>query len=172
MAKERKARCYSKPTTRAYTRKSKYKKKGFIKAIPGAKLSRFHMGDKLKKFPKEVRLVSREAGYVRNNALESCRMFLNRHFQRKFGAKGYHMVINIFPHQILRENKMLTGAGADRMQSGMQKSFGKAMGSAAKLKKGTVIFRVGVEEDGVEFASETLKRANSRIPAKVDVKVV
>ena len=172
MATLRKGHCYSKPTTRSYTRKSKYKKKGFIKAIPASKLNRYHLGDKLKKFPKEVRLVAKEQFNVRSNALESCRMFLNRHLQKKFGAKGYHMVINVFPHQILRENKMLTGAGADRMQSGMQRSFGKAMGTAARLKKGTIIFRVGVPVDGVDFASTTLKRANTRIPGKVEIKVV
>ena len=50
MATLRKGKCYSKPNTRPYTRKSKYKKKGFIKAVPDSKLARFHMGDKLKNF--------------------------------------------------------------------------------------------------------------------------
>ena len=169
MATLRKAHVYSKPTTRSYTRKSKYRRKGFIKAVPASKLARFHMGDKLKEFPKEVRLISKNEGYIRSNALESARVFLNRHLQKKFGSKGYHMVVNIFPHQILRENKMLTGAGADRMQSGMQRAFGKAMGTAAKVNKGTIIFRVGVPQDGVDFASKTLKRANTKFPGKLDV---
>ncbi len=39
---------------------------------------------------------------------------------------------------------MITGAGADRMQTGMQLSFGKASGKAALLKPGSKIFFLAV----------------------------
>jgi large subunit ribosomal protein L10e len=168
MATLRKGKCYRKPT-RAYVRKSKYKKKGFIKAIPPSKIVRFHMGDIKKEFPASIRLVSKEIFQVRHNALESCRQMLNKHFQTSFGPKGYHFHINIVPHQILRENKMLTGAGADRMQTGMAHSFGKAVGTAAIVKRDSVIFTVKVNENNVEEAKKILEKARARIPGRAIV---
>ena len=35
------------------------------------------------------------------------------------GADGYALRIHVYPHQILRENKQATGAGADRVSQGM-----------------------------------------------------
>ena len=49
MAGLRKGRSYRK-VKRAYTRKSKFKTKAFIKAIPPHKIAKFKMGDLLKKF--------------------------------------------------------------------------------------------------------------------------
>ncbi len=171
MAQLRKANAYKK-TTRAYTRKSKYKKKGFIKVVPASKIIKFNMGDLKKEFPKKVKLISKDTFQVRHNALESCRTLVNRQLSKRFGNKGYRFTINQFPHHVLRENKMLTGAGADRMQSGMKHSFGKAMGTAAQLKPGKTIFTVDVNESDVEFAKKALEKTKSRIPGKVRVEII
>lgn len=171
MATLRKGKAY-RNVTRAYTRKSKFKKKGFIKAVPNHKIVRFHMGDNLKKYPKTVKLIAKEKFQVRHNALESCRILINKKLQTKFGNKGYHFFINIYPHHVLRDNKMLTGAGADRMQTGMQQSFGKVVGTAAQVKNGTTIFTVNVSEEGVDFVKEALSKAKPRIAGKVAVEVV
>ena len=169
MATLRKGKCY-REVKRAYTRKSKYKKKGFVKSTAASKVVKYHMGDTSKDFKKIVKLVSKDKYQVRHNALESCRMLINRQLIKKFGPKGYHMFINVFPHHILRENKMLTGAGADRMQSGMKHAFGKAMGSAAQVKKGTTIFTVMVDsEEG--FVSDLMKKVKTRLPGPVMVEV-
>ena len=169
MATLRKAKCY-RNVVRAYTRKSKYKKKGFVKAPPTSKVVKFHMGDTQKKFENTVTVISRDKYQIRNNALESCRVLVNRQLSRKFGPKGYHMCINIYPHHILRENKMLTGAGADRMQSGMKHSFGKAMGSAAQVKKGTTLFTVMVDDE-TEYVSKVMKQVKNRLPGPIMVEV-
>ncbi|MCD4759827.1 50S ribosomal protein L16 [archaeon] len=168
MASLRKANAY-RNVTRAYTRKSKYKKKGFIKAVPTHKIVRFHMGDNKKEFSDSVKLVSKEKFQIRHNALESCRVLINRQLMKKFGSKGYHFYINIYPHHVLRDNRMLTGAGADRMQTGMQQAFGKVTGTAAQVKKGTTIFTVNVPEDGVEFVRGILSKAKPRIAGKIGV---
>ncbi len=169
MATLRKAKCY-RNIERAYTRKSKYKKKGFVKSPTAIKIVKYHMGDTTKDFKKVVKLVSKDKYQVRHNALESCRMLINRQLIKKFGPKGYHMFINIFPHHILRENKMLTGAGADRMQSGMKHAFGKAMGSAAQVKKGTTIFTVMVDNEEI-FVLELMKKVKNRLPGPVSVEI-
>nr|MBI4156236.1 ribosomal protein L16 [Candidatus Woesearchaeota archaeon] len=65
--------------------------------------------------------------------------------------------------------KMLTGAGADRMQSGMQKAFGRPIGLAAQVKEQQPIFTVYVDNKDLEFARETLKKAFSRLPCTCKV---
>src|SRR3990167_10306016 len=123
---ERKFKCYRK-VKRAYTRKSRFKVKGYIKAVPTNKLVKFNFGDNKRIFPHKVFLVSKEKIQVRHNALESARTSVVRRLTNTLG-KDYHFQIRAYPHHVLRENKMITGAGADRMQTGMQRSFGKAMG--------------------------------------------
>jgi large subunit ribosomal protein L10e len=170
MAQLRKGNAYRK-LIRPYTRKSKFKKKGFIKVTQDPKITKFRMGDLKKEFPKKVKLISKASFNMRHNAMESCRMLVNRHLAKRFGNKGYQFIINKYPHHILRENKMLTGAGADRMQSGMKHSFGKSMGSAAQIKPGATIFTVCVEEGGEKFAKEVLLKTKSRITGKVAIEM-
>ena len=171
MASLRKANAY-RNVTRAYTRKSKYKKKGFIKAVPAHKIGKFHMGETNKEFPSAVKLISKEKFQIRHNALESVRMLVNRQLIKKFGNKGYHFCINIYPHHVLRNNKMLSGAGADRMQTGMKQSFGKVEGMAAQVKDKTVIFTAEVSEEGADFAREMLMKTKSRIPGRTTIEIV
>ncbi|MBS3172103.1 50S ribosomal protein L16 [Candidatus Woesearchaeota archaeon] len=170
MATLRKGNCY-KHVTRAYTRRSKYKAKGFIKAIPASKIVRFHMGDVKAEFSRKVMLVSKERMQIRHNALESARVLVNRHLQKNFGNNGYHFLVHLYPHHVLRENKMLTGAGADRMQKGMQKSFGRAVGVAAQTRIGTVVFTIFVNENNLESAKKSMEMARSRMPGTYSVVV-
>ena len=65
---------------------------------------------------------------------------------------------------------MLTGAGADRMQTGMSQSFGKPMGRAAMVKKGQVLFILGVKDAKHEvIARKLISSVKSRIPCRVSV---
>jgi large subunit ribosomal protein L10e len=167
MASLRKGKCY-REVKRAYTRKSKYKKKGFIKAPIAIKIVKYHMGNPRRTFSKTLKLISTGKYQIRHNALEACRVVMNRGLSRKFGIENYHFHINIFPHHILRENKMLTGAGADRMQSGMKHAFGKAVGSAAQVKKGSTLFTVMVDEN-TEFVQKLLDSTRHRLPGPVKI---
>ena len=75
-----------------------------------------------------------------------------------------------FPHHIQRENKMLTGAGADRMQTGMQLSFGKPMGKAAILKKNGRIFVIAVQnEKAVQSARKLINQVKSKLPCRTKI---
>lgn len=165
MAGLRKGHSYSKYFKRAYTRKSKFKKKGYVKAVPTSKIVKYDMGDLKKEFPKKVHLVSKQKVQLRHNAIESSRIMINRKLHKTLGT-NYRLKLRVYPHHVLRENKMLTGAGADRMQSGMQRAFGKAMGVAAQVKKGQKIFTAYVEESDVEKARTALKSSMSRLPQK------
>ncbi len=162
--------CYRKPKKRPYTRKSKYKARAFIKSVPNIKVVKFDLGDLKREFLAQVDLVSKENIQIRHNAIESARQVVIRRLGET--NKPYHFKIRIYPHNVLRENKMLTGAGADRMQTGMQRSFGRAIGSAAILKPKQPIFSVYVDKDAVDAVKLALRAAFSKMPGRCGVVVV
>ncbi len=167
MAKLRKFSCY-RSIERPYTRKSKYKNKGYIKAVPSPNISRYNMGDSKRKFSHQVDLISTVDLQVRSNAIESARQVGNRRLEVNLG-NNYYFIVRTFPHHALRENKMLVGAGADRMQTGMQRSFGSVIGVAAQVRKNQPIFSVYVDKNGLETAKEALKIANTRLPRRFNI---
>ncbi len=169
MAGLRKGCCYRK-VERSYTRKSKYKAKGYIKAIPNHKISRFQMGDNAKKFAYKVKLVSKSTIQIRHNAIESARLVVNRKLEVGLG-KDYFFIINIFPHHALRENRKLGGAHADGLQTGMAHSFGKVVNRAAQVRRGATLFTAFVNDNGLELAKTALKSANPRLPGQCTIQV-
>jgi large subunit ribosomal protein L10e len=77
---------------------------------------------------------------------------------------GYHLKIRVYPHQIVRENPMATGAGADRVQNGMRKSFGKSISSEAIVKKNQKILTIDTTKKNILDAKEALRRASMKLP--------
>src|SRR3990167_392706 len=149
----RKANSYSKKKVGAFTRKSSVKNKAYIKTIPPKIITKFSMGkDDLSKFKHRLTLVSRENAQLRQNAIESCRQYLHKELDEKF-TNQYFFRIFPYPHHIQRENRMITGAGADRMQTGMQLAFGKAAGKAALVKKDSGIFFIAIANQKAEQLS-------------------
>lgn len=159
--------CYRK-VKRAYTRKSKYRAKGYVRAVPVSKVIKFDQGDLKKEFESKTDMLCKDRIQIRHNAIESARQVINRKLSTKLG-KNYHLQVRVVPHHVLRENKMLTGAGADRMQTGMQKAFGKAMGLAAQIKIGQPIFSVFTDKKDVEFTKVALKAGIHKLPCKCSV---
>jgi len=170
MASLRKGKCY-KSAVRPYTRKSKVKSKSYIRTIPANRIVRYEMGDPKKKFKYEISIVSKEKAQIRHNAIESARQVTNRRLQLRIGVANYFLQIKVFPHHILRENRMISGAHADRLQTGMSHSFGKPMGLAAQIKKGKKIFTLRVNENGIEYGKEALKLSVPRFPVKCLIEV-
>jgi len=169
----RKASAYSKKKVVPYTRISKKRQKSFIKTVPPQKIVKFTMGKENLfnngKLPHTLTLISLEKVQIRHNALEACRQFINKKLDKGLSGQYLFKVIP-FPHHIQRENKMLTGAGADRMQTGMQLSFGKAVGKSAILKKGKGIFFIALpNEKAVVLARKTIQQVKSKLPVKVRV---
>jgi len=164
----RKALAYSKKKVRPYTRKSKTKSKSYIKTIPQQKIVKFRMG-KIKdhesgKFKNIVKLIAGEKVLIRDNALESARQHILKVLEEEIPGQ-YYFEVKVFPHHILRENKTLTGAGADRMQTGMQKSFGTVMGRAAIIKPGQTIFLVSFfHEKQRSIVNKALNKIKAKIP--------
>jgi len=132
--------------------------------VPGSKIALFDMGNLSKDFPVSLSLVAKEACQIRHNALEAARIFANRYLVKEVGRKNFHLKIRLYPHHVLRENKIASGAGADRVSSGMRHAFGKAVGTAARVKPGQRILSVGVEEQNFDDAKEALRRASYKLP--------
>jgi len=157
---------------RPYTRISKYNKKNFVRGgFPHMKVIKFDLGDKNGEFDTVIRLNSTRAMNIRHNALESARLTSNRYLEGKL-LKSYHLKIKIYPFHILRENPLASGAGADRMSTGMKKSFGKIIGSAARVKVGQTLMEVRVNKENIKIGKEALKRASKKMPCSCRVNVI
>lgn len=169
----RKGAAYSKRKVVPYTRKSKKKKKSYIKTIPPVSIVKFSMGKeelfKKGKFPYHLTMIATENVQIRDSALEACRQFINRKLEDNFSGQFFFRVL-VHPHHIQRENKMLTGAGSDRMQTGMQLAFGKAADRAAITKHGKPIFFIAVQNKKAEqFVRRILHQINSKLPCKTRI---
>ena len=169
----RKANSYSKRRVVPYTRVSKQKNKAYIKTVPPQSIVKFTMGSEplfnAGKFPHQLTVISEEKAQVRHNALEATRQYINKKMDTEFLGQYLFKVIP-YPHHIQRENKMLTGAGADRMQTGMQLSFGKAVGKSAIVKPGSRIFFIAVTNPkAVTFVREIVREIKSKLPCRIKV---
>lgn len=60
---------------------------------------------------------------------------------------------------VLRINKMLSCAGADRLQTGMRGAFGKPQGTCARVSIGQVLLSVRCKDANGNHAQEALRRA-------------
>jgi len=170
MAKLRKGVSYRR-IERPYTRKSKYKKKAFVKAIPTNKIISYDMGDATKTFEYTLYLISKDIVQARHNAIESARQTCNRHLEKNLGKSNYYLKVMVYPHHVLRENPLASGAGADRFSTGMQKAFGKPIGLAARVKVGQTLLRISVNKSSLPIARVALKRAQHKFPCGCAIEV-
>ncbi len=169
----RKATCYSKTKPVPYTRKSKKQKLSYIKAVPNSKVTKYRMGDisgfKAGKYKTIMTIRTKEFVQMRDTALEATRQYLNRFLTEGMG-KEFYFELRPYPHHVIRENKMLTGAGADRMSTGMALSFGRTTDRAALIKEGSAIFIIGVTNTKHEQTVRKLVNSmKSRLPCKIMV---
>lgn len=140
-----------------------YTRKEFAKGFPAPKITKFTMGDTKLHFEYEVKLIALEQAQIRHVSLEAARIAANRIVMGKL-VNNYRLDVLPFPHVILRENKMIFGAHADRLQQGMRGSFGKPIGTAARVKPNQTIITIHVNKEGVETAKEALKRGSAKLP--------
>jgi large subunit ribosomal protein L10e len=171
MAKLRRGNAYSRTSQikRPYTRKSKFRAKSYIRASPHSKVVRYEMGNVQKKFEYQLILVVKRDLQIRHNALESARQSGNKLLESRIGKSEYHMQLRKYPHHMLRENVLASGAGADRMSTGMAASYGKVIGLAAQCKKNDPIFVVKVDKKNLLAAKEALIRCKNKLPCQCQI---
>lgn len=137
-------------------------KKSYVKAMPHTSLLVFNMGKDNPGYGMALRLVSEQEIQLRSNSLESARLTCNKYLEKNI-PESYYFKVLVYPHNVIREHKMASGAGADRISKGMALSFGKPVSIAARVKKGQPIFMIKTRPENRNVAAVALKRATSKI---------
>lgn len=145
-----------------WTRYSKRKpRKSFVKAMPHLSLLVYKMGAP-GNYDVETSLVTQEDVQLRDNALESARQAANKYLEKKM-LNQFQFLVLVFPHNVIRENKMIAGAGADRLQKGMRKAYGRPTDRAARIDAGSAIFRITTTSAKMPEIREAYRRAISKL---------
>jgi len=154
---------YRNISKRAYTRRE------YMGGVPGSKIVQFEMGNLSSDFPLETHLIINEACQIRHTALEAARIAVNRRLMKEVGRMNFHFKIRVYPHHVLRENKQATGAGADRVSEGMRLSFGKAVGTAARVDSKQKIFTVYTTLQYVDKVKDALRHGGYKLPSPTHI---
>lgn len=150
-----------------------YTRKEFIKGKPQIKIAKFSGGGKKDAdYDYCVQLCSNEKIQVRHMAIESARLAANKTIEQAAGETGYFSRLRIYPHILLRENKMIATAGADRLQEGMRGAFGKAVSLGARIGRGQVLMEAFVKKEHLEIAKKGMHNAAVKLPITPSVKVI
>lgn len=166
----RPGRCYrdhERPNTRISQTKPS---KSFVKGAPRHVISEFEVGEK-GDYDHKLFLIAKRNVQVRHNAIEAARVMCVQTLERELGKDAkFFARVRIYPHHILRENALATGAGADRFQQGMKASFGSPKSRAAQVDAGQIMFEVHVNKN-TPIAKKALKKASYKLPTpcRIDI---
>ncbi|OEJ85471.1 60S ribosomal protein L10 [Hanseniaspora osmophila] len=159
----RPARCYR------YQKNKPYPKSRYNRAVPDPKIRIFDLGKKkatVDEFPLCVHLVSNELEQLSSEALEAARICANKYITKTVGRDAFHLRVRVHPFHVLRINKMLSCAGADRLQQGMRGAWGKPHGLAARVDIGQIIFSCRAKDSNKDIVVEALRRARYKFPGQ------
>ena len=147
-----------------------FTRKDYTGGIPVPRIQQFVSGNRQIDFPSTYNLVVKEQCQIRHTALEAARIAANKYISKRAGAQNYKLIVRVYPHHILRENKQATGAGADRVSQGMRKSFGKNVGTAARVKAGQEVMTIQIPKQMELQAKMALKKASQKLPSPVYIR--
>jgi large subunit ribosomal protein L10e len=137
--------------------------------VPDPKIRLYDIGKKKSQwddFPCCVHLVSKEKEMISSESLESARIAANKYMTTKTGKDAFHMRIRVHPWHTVRINKMLSCAGADRLQQGMRQAFGKPYIKTARVAIDQVLMSIRTKPNFVEHAKEALNRARFKFAGR------
>jgi large subunit ribosomal protein L10e len=147
-----------------------YVRREYISGKPQLKIAKFSSGQPKSDYDYKVELLMNEKLQIRHNALESARLAANKTMATA-GDMSFFSRLTVYPHVILRENKMIATAGADRLQEGMRRAFGKAMGLAARVRPQQSIYEAYVMKTNLDLAKRGLKVAASKLGCPTEVRI-
>ena len=145
--------------------------KVYAPGAPNIKIARFSTGQANPDYDYVLQLKSTEKVQIRHNAIEAARVAANKKLT-PIGETSYFLRVKVYPHVILRENKMIATAGADRLQEGMRKAWGKPIGLAARVSPEDIILELSVKSENLAVAKAAMKNASSKLPMPTELKVV
>jgi len=144
--------------------------KVYAPGAPNSKIARFSTGSASPDYDYLLKLLSTEKVQIRSNSLEAARVAANKKLT-PIGEAAYFLKVVVYPHVILRENKMIATAGADRLQEGMRKAWGKPVGLAARVKPNSIILELSVKRENLEKAKEAMRSASTKLPMPTYVEI-
>jgi len=159
----RPARCYR------YCKNKPYPKSRFCRGVPDPKIRIFDLGRKragVDEFPLCIHMISNEYEQLSSEALEAGRICANKYLVKHCGKDTFHLRVRCHPFHVNRINKMLSCAGADRLQTGMRGAFGKAQGLVARVHIGQPIMSVRVKVQHHAAVVEALRRSKFKFPGR------
>jgi len=159
----RPARCYRQIKNKPYP------KSRFCRGVPDPKIRIYDSGMKrygVDAFPLCIHLVSWEKEQVSAEALEAARIACNKYMVKNCGKESFHLRVRVHPFHVLRINKMLSCAGADRLQTGMRGAFGKPQGTCARVDIGQILLSVRCKDSNEDNACESLRRAKFKFAGR------
>jgi len=164
----RPARCYR------YCKNKPYPKSRFNRGVPDPKIRIFDLGRKkanVDDFPLCVHLVSDEYEQLSSEALEAARITANKYIVKMAGKDAFHMRVRVHPYHVIRINKMLSCAGADRLQTGMRGAFGKPQGTVARVNIKQILLSVRCRDVHKKVVIEALRRCKFKFPGRQKIAV-
>jgi ribosomal protein L10e len=75
-----------------------------------------------------------------------------RYLVKITGKEGFHLRVRAHPYHVVRINKMLSCAGADRLQTGMRGAWGKPNGTVARVNIGQILMSVRTRDASKLFS--------------------
>jgi len=145
-------------------------RKEYEKGSPNVRIARFTSGTPRNDYEIKLRLVSTEKVQIRHFAIEAARVSAHKIIADE--EESYFLEVRIFPHVILRENKMIATAGADRLQEGMRRAYGKPVALAARVNIGDSILDLSIMKEQLSIAVAAFKTAGSKLPAPMKIEQV
>merc|ERR1711899_222090 len=135
--------------------------------VPDPKIRIFDLGRKkagVDEFPLCVHLVSDELEQLSAEALEAARICCNKYMVKNTAKDQFHIRVRVHPYHVCRINKMLSCAGADRLQTGMRGAFGKPQGTVARVRIGQPLMPVSPHDKHKAAVIEALRRTKFKFP--------
>jgi len=152
-----------------YQKNKPYPKSRFNRGVPDPKIRIYDAGKKkfpVDDFPFAAHMVSMEKEQLSSEALEAARVACNKYMVKNAGKESFHLRIRVHPWHVLRINKMLSCAGADRLQTGMRGAFGKTYGTVARVEIGQILLSVRARDVHKPQVMEALRRAKYKFPGR------
>eukprot|EP00668_Euglena_longa_P048048 GGOE01065101.1.p1 GENE.GGOE01065101.1~~GGOE01065101.1.p1 ORF type:complete len:216 (-),score=18.81 GGOE01065101.1:62-709(-) len=159
----RPAKCYR------YCKNKAYPKSRYCRGVPDAKIRIYDCGMRklnADTFSLTYHLISMEREQIGSEALEAARINANKYMIKNAGKEAYHIRVRVHPFHVIRINKMLSCAGADRLQQGMRGAFGKPNGLAARVRIGQPLISIRVKPQHESVVVAALKRASYKFAGR------
>lgn len=171
MARLRPGRTCRTPNSQSWARYSVRKpRKNFIRALPHTSIQVFNSGVDKPEYGLKALLTPEQHIQLRSNSLEAARL-VALHKLTDAIPESFYLKLLVYPHNVIRENKMASGAGADRVSRGMTQSWGRPVSVAARVKKSQSVLMVKTAKENRTAAVDALRKAAKKLSGTYKVVV-